>query len=254
MQIHVYESTPAMGAAAADLAESRIRDLAATNRLVPVVFATGASQLETLRALTRMTDLPWHQVVGFHMDEYVGIDAEHPASFRRYLREEIAGKAPLAHFHFLEGDATDLSAVLRGYGELLQRFPPKLCLLGIGENGHLAFNDPGEANFEDPETVKIVELDDVCRRQQVNEGWFETMDEVPHRAVTLSIPALLRIPELIGSVPERRKAAIVRRTLEDPISTDCPATILRTHPNAALFLDRDSASLLRPPIPAVTNA
>lgn len=197
-----------------------------------------------LDALTSVPGLPWSRVVGFHMDEYIGLDESHPASFRRYMREKLTQRVPMRRFYEIDGNAQEIDAFSREYVRALDQAAPSLCLLGIGENGHLAFNDPAEANFHDPPAMKVVTLDDACRGQQLAEGWFRTLDEVPRRALTLTIPALLRIPKLILSVPGSRKAAIVRRTLEEPISTACPATILRTHPDATIYLDRESAAEL----------
>jgi glucosamine-6-phosphate deaminase len=242
LQVEAYESTESMGKAAAEAAANLIRELAAKTEVVPVVFATGASQMATLDALTATANVPWDQVIGFHMDEYLGISNEHPASFRRYLRERLTDKVKMRRFYGVDGSVSDGEATCRRYAELLREFNPQLCLLGIGENGHLAFNDPAEADFNDPQDVKIVTLDEQCRQQQVNEGWFPSVAEVPQQAITLTIPALLRIPKLIISVPEERKARIVHRTLTEEISTRCPATILRNHPNATLYLDPGSAS------------
>ncbi len=243
-KVEVYETCGDMGEAAATAAAKQVRALARQHSEVAVIFATGESQLATLRALTAMPDIPWKQVVGFHMDEYLGITNSHRASFRRYLRENLVSRVPMKQFYEIDGAMENAEATCQKYAELLRSYEPQLCLLGIGENGHLAFNDPAEANFEDPVDVKIVSLDQVCRQQQVNEGWFETLDQVPRQAITLTIPALLRAPELILSVPGPRKARIVRRTLHEAISPACPATILRTHPNALLFLDTDSAAAL----------
>ncbi len=244
MTIHTYPDRKSLGAAAAEHAAASIRALAAQLPVVPVVFATGASQLETLRALTAMADIPWDRVIGFHMDEYVGISDRHPASFRRYMRDELHGKVPMREFHGVPGDAPDPERAADDYAELLRRHSPRLCLAGIGENGHLAFNDPPVADFDDPRDAKVVTLDRACREQQVAEGWFPDLDSVPPRAITLTIPALLRIPELILSIPGERKAAIVARTLSEEISTRCPATVLRRHPGAHLYLDQQSAKLL----------
>lgn len=232
----------ALGAAAAAYAAARLRELARRQAQVAVVFATGASQLATLRALTAMPDLPWGQIVGFHLDEYAGLSGDHPASFRRYLRTELTSKAPLAAFHFIAGDAADPDRVCREYARLLAEQPPQLGLIGIGENGHLAFNDPGEADFDDPQAVKVVALDDACRRQQVAEGWFPRIEDVPQRAITLTIPTIMRVPELVVSVPGERKAEIMARVMGEAISAACPATILRRHPRARLFLDAASAA------------
>jgi glucosamine-6-phosphate deaminase len=244
LSVEVYGSTEAMGIAAAQAAAGCIRALARQSAVAPVIFATGASQMATLEALTSMPGLPWDKVVGFHMDEYVGMSSEHPASFRRYLRERLTDRVKLRGFYGIDSAEDAARETAEQYAELLDRFRPQLCLLGIGENGHLAFNDPAEADFNDPLDVKIVELDDRCRRQQVNEGWFESVLQVPRRAITLTIPALFRVPQLIVSVPGERKAEIVKRTLTEEITPRCPATILRNHPNATVYLDPASAAEL----------
>ncbi|MHB8655645.1 MAG: glucosamine-6-phosphate deaminase [Terriglobia bacterium] len=241
LSVEVYGTRAELGSAAAARASERMIALAAGHESLAVIFATGASQLATLSALTTMQGPPWNKVVGFHMDEYLGIDDTHPASFRRYLRENLTSRVSMREFHGIDGRPASAEQTCRAYAELLRSHSPQLCLLGIGENGHLAFNDPAEANFSDPQDVKIVSLDDVCREQQHSEGWFSTLSEVPHRAITLTIPALFRVPELILSVPGTRKARIVKQTMEEPISTACPATILRQHPNATVYLDRESA-------------
>jgi glucosamine-6-phosphate deaminase len=241
LNVEAYESTEAMGKAAATAAAERLRSLAKQNETVAVIFATGASQMATLEALTSTPGLPWDKVVGFHMDEYLGISDRHPASFRRYLRERLTDKVRMRRFYEIDGSGGNPEQTCRQYADLLLRHHPQLCLLGIGENGHLAFNDPAEANFEDPLDIKIVSLDEQCRQQQVNEGWFKNLKEVPQRAMTLTIPALMRVPQLIASVPEERKAHIVYRTLTEEISTRCPATILRNHSNATVYLDPGSA-------------
>jgi glucosamine-6-phosphate deaminase len=242
LAIHVSKDRDAMGRAAAEEAANRLRALAAEHETVPVIFATGESQLATLRALTAMSDMPWNRIIGFHMDEYIGLPEDHPASFRRYLRENLTRRAALSRFYEIEATNGDPRKTCREYADLLRAHPPLLCLLGIGENGHLAFNDPAEADFNDPQDMKVVSLDQTCRQQQVNEGWFPIITAVPRQAVTLTIPTLLRVPALILSVPGPRKAPIVKRTIEEPISTRCPSTILRTHPSAIAFLDRESAA------------
>jgi len=244
LTVMIYESRESMGRAAAEAVAARLRSLAAEHDTVPVIFATGESQLATLRALTALERIPWNQVIGFHMDEYLGISGDHPASFRRYLHDNLNGRVPLRRFFEVKGEDADPAKVCREYAEFLLTYHPLLCLLGIGENGHLAFNDPAEADFHDARDVKVVSLDPVCRQQQVNEGWFPSLSDVPSQAITLTIPALLRVPELIASVPGPRKSQIVRRALAEPISTRCPATILRTHANATVYLDRASAAEL----------
>jgi glucosamine-6-phosphate deaminase len=242
--IEAYKTTEAMGQAAAAAAAQRLRELIASSETVGVIFATGASQMATLNALTSIPGLPWDNLVGFHMDEYLGISDQHRASFRRYLKDRLIDKVKMRNFYGIDGTAADAGETCRRYAELLRQYHPQLCLLGIGENGHLAFNDPTEADFNDPLDIKIVSLDEQCRQQQVNEGWFASVAEVPKRAITLTIPALLRVPCLIASVPGERKAHIVWRTLTEEISTRCPATIMRDHSNATVYLDPASAAEL----------
>ena len=244
LNCEIHPNTKAAGEAAAQAAAQALRQLENRWESVGVVFATGASQLDMLRALTAIPDLPWNKVSGFHLDEYIGIDENHPASFRHYLRKNLTERVSMKEFFEIDGSSPDPDLVRKAYLQRLHSCNPQLCLLGIGENGHLAFNDPGEANFNDPDDMKAVTLDVACRQQQAAEGWFENFDAVPQRALTLTIPAIFRIPKLILSVPGNRKAQIVRRMLEEPISTDCPATILRTHPDATIYLDKESAAEL----------
>jgi glucosamine-6-phosphate deaminase len=178
------------------------------------------------------------------MDEYLEIDENHPASFRRYLREKLTQRVAMREFFEMDTNASDLKSFSLQYMRQLSEARPQLCLLGIGENGHLAFNDPAEADFDDPLAIKVVTLDGECRQQQVSEGWFKTLEEVPKQALTLTIPTLFQVPKLIASVPGVRKAEAVRRTLQDAISTNCPSTLLRTHPDVTIYLDTDSASEL----------
>ena len=245
LKVEIHRDRKAAGAAAAQAAADELQWQMDGGGNIGVIFATGASQLETLDALTSIPGLPWDRVVGFHMDEYIGLDENHPASFRRYMREKLSGRVAMRQFHEIDGNAADVEAFSRDYAKALERNEPALCLLGIGENGHLAFNDPAEADFDDPFLMKVVTLDDVCRQQQVAEGWFGGRGEVPLQALTLTIPALLRVPKLLASVPGSRKAAVVRRTLEEPISTKCPSTILRTHGDVTIYLDADSAAELK---------
>jgi glucosamine-6-phosphate deaminase len=244
MKLEIHANKQAAGEAAARTVAEELLRLAQQNKTIAVLFATGASQLETLAALTSLPELPWDRVQGFHLDEYVSIDENHPASFRRYLREKLTQRVSMQDFSEIDGSAKDLDAVCRQYIEKLNAANPQLCLLGIGENGHLAFNDPGEADFHDPETMKVVNLDRACRQQQAAEGWFKTWQEVPEQALTLTIPALFRVPKLIASVPGSRKAEAIRRTLQEPISAACPSTILRTHPDVTIYLDVESAAEL----------
>jgi glucosamine-6-phosphate deaminase len=244
MKLEIHENKKAAGEAAARSAAQALRQLDQTRDAIGVIFATGASQLEMLHALTSLPGLPWKKVHGFHLDEYVGIDENHPASFRRYLRENLTKRVPMAEFFEIDGSSSDSDRVRQNYVQQLDQANPQVCVLGIGENWHLAFNDPAEANFTDPDAMKVVTLDAACREQQLAEGWFEKFEDVPKRALTLTIPTMLKVPKLIVSVPGKRKAQSVRRTLEDPISTDCPATILRAHPDVTIYLDEESASAL----------
>jgi glucosamine-6-phosphate deaminase len=209
-----------------------------------VMFASGNSQVAFLDQLLSRADVQWPAVVGFHMDEYVGIPVDHPASFRRYMHEHIAARVPVRGFHALQGDVSDPAAEAQRYAALLAEHRLDLCCLGIGENGHLAFNDPPVADFDDPLDVKVVDLDVACREQQVGEGHFATFADVPTRAITVTIPALLRAGRVLAIVPEARKARPVAAALEGPVSTACPASALRTAAHANLYLDRESASLL----------
>jgi glucosamine-6-phosphate deaminase len=208
------------------------------------MFATGNSQLGFLDALTHMDGVPWPRSVVFHMDEYIGIGDAHPASFARYIRERVAKPAGPLSVHYICGSAVDPEAESERYGRLLRDHPLDLCCLGIGENGHLAFNDP-PADLDDPLDVKVVDLDEACRRQQVGEGHFAHVGAVPTRAITVTVPALLRAATVLGVVPEARKAQAVSRALQGPVDSSCPASALRRCPNARLYLDRSSASGLR---------
>lgn len=246
LDVEIHPDSQQAGQAAAQAASQWLRSLADKRESIGVVFATGASQLDTLRAIVAGSLLPWNKIDGFHLDEYVGLDENHPASFRRYLRERLTEQVAMRSFREIDGGTSDPEALCRDYAEALAKADPQLCLLGIGENGHLAFNDPQEADFHDPRAMKVVTLDRECREQQSAEGWFRSLSEVPERALTVTIPTMLRIPRLIVTVPGTRKAHIVYRSLSEPISTRCPATILRTHPNATLYLDRESAAELEP--------
>jgi glucosamine-6-phosphate deaminase len=244
MPVRVLADAADVGAAAATHAVAVIQDAIDARGIANVMFASGNSQLEFLARLTSSGDVDWARVVGFHMDEYLGIPASHPASFRRYMREEILARVRLQAFDEISGDAPDPEGECDRYARLLRVSPLDLCCLGIGENGHLAFNDPPVADFDDPLDVKIVELDDACRRQQVGEGHFASFDDVPARAITVTIPALLRSRVVLAIVPEARKHEPVHRALHGPVSTDCPASILRSQPHVTLYLDTASAGVL----------
>jgi glucosamine-6-phosphate deaminase len=199
-----------------------------------------------IAALVADRTVEWRHVTLFHMDEYVGIPAAHPASFRRWLRKRVADIVHPGACEYLDGDAADLTKEVERYALSVREAQIDLAFVGFGENGHIAFNDPHAANFEDPLTAKVVELDEGCRRQQIGEGHFPNFDAVPKLAVTLTCPALMASAHLVCCVPDARKANAVRDALEGPIDTSCPASIVRTHPRAWLYLDQPSASLLSP--------
>jgi glucosamine-6-phosphate deaminase len=244
LKLEIYPTRKAAGEAAAQAVAQAIHQFGSFGKDVAVIFAAAASQIETLRALTEMADLSWNQVLGFHMDGYVGLPEDHPASFLHFLHQHLTQKVVMKEFFGIDGNAPDPELACRDYAEKLLWAKPQLCLAGIGENGHLAFNDPPEADFNDPLDVKIVQLDGVTRQQQVAEGWFKSLEDVPKSAITLTVPALLRVQKIIAAVPGSRKAEIIRRVVEEPISTNCPATILRTHPDATVYLDTESAARL----------
>jgi glucosamine-6-phosphate deaminase len=230
---------------AADFVEDELHRILDQKPVARIVLATGASQFHFYKELGKKKDLPWNRVTVFHLDEYAGMDDSHPASFRKYLKERILDEVKPGKVHFLTGDATNLEEETEKYTSLLMENPVDLACIGIGENGHIAFNDPPVADFKDPLMVKVVKLDEACRRQQLGEGWFKDLDEVPTHALTLTVPAIMRAMKISCLVPDRRKALAVADALEGPISEKCPASILRNHPGALLFLDSDSASLLR---------
>ena len=244
LNVEIYMSRESAGRAAASAAAQELRDLTSDGSKQAVIFATGASQLAMLHELTSLPNVPWESVIGYHMDEYRGISPEHPASFRRYMRDELVRRVPIRAFHEIDGSSANVDATCREYAGMLRASNPKLCLLGIGENGHLAFNEPFDTSFDDPEDVRLVRLDQQCRAQQVAEGWFPELEAVPTTAITLTVPTLMRVPKLIVSVPGRRKMTIVRRVIEDAISNACPATLLKTHPNATVYLDTESSAEL----------
>ncbi|CAN5655003.1 glucosamine-6-phosphate deaminase [soil metagenome] len=206
-------------------------------------MATGASQFEFLEALTSRPDIDWSRVEMFHLDEYIGLPADHPASFRRFLLERLIRPAGITRYHLLDGEA-DPAEVCARVGRALQSAPIDCAFIGIGENGHLAFNDP-PADFSTDEPYIVVELDAACRQQQVGEGWFPSMADVPSRAITVSIQGLLDSREIICIVPDARKAQAVRRCLEGPVTPDAPASVLQTHPDTTVYLDSASAALLK---------
>jgi len=244
LSVRIYATQQQLAEDAARLAQEHLQAVLAVKGAARVILASATSQVQFLAALVARRDLDWAKLTLFHMDEYLGIGDDHPASFRRFLRERVARFARPQEFHYLEGDALEPLKECERYTRLLQAAPIDLCCLGIGENGHIAFNDPPVADFRDPLTVKLVKLDLPCRQQQVGEGYFPNVEAVPQYALTLTVPALCAASKLLCVVPEERKAQPVRNALEGPISTACPASFLRTQAHATLFLDADSASLL----------
>jgi glucosamine-6-phosphate deaminase len=240
----IFDTKAEMARAAAERAGAAIRAAIAERGRAHVIAATGASQLEFLDALVGEEGIDWPRVVFFHLDEYVGLPETHPASFRHYLKERLAARVRPGAFHFIEGDAADPRAEARRVGEILAVHPVDVAFVGIGENGHLAFNDP-PADFATEEPYLVVRLDEACRRQQLGEGWFARLEEVPAEAISMSVRQILKAGEILCVVPDDRKARAVAACLEGPVSPDHPASILQQHARTTVYLDRDSAKLLR---------
>lgn len=244
LTIERFPSRAEMGRKAAADVAARIAALLGQQRQVNMIFAAAPSQNDFLAALVADPSIDWGRINAFHMDEYVGLAADAPQGFGNFLRDKLFGKVSLREVFYLNGQNGDPEAECRRYADLLRQYPADIVCLGIGENGHIAFNDPHVALFDDPERVKIVDLDPQCRTQQVHDGCFASLDEVPTHALTLTIPALTAGRSLYCIVPAATKARAVKRTLQGCISTECPATVLRRHPSARLYLDADSAALL----------
>jgi glucosamine-6-phosphate deaminase len=243
-QVLVFETAEKAAASAAEHAADLIRTAVAAQGNARIIAATGNSQMAFIDTLIAQEDVPWNRVTLFHMDEYAGISATHPASFRLWIRTRIEQRVRLAAAHYINGDAPDPDAEAERYTKLLLGAPIDLAFVGIGENGHIAFNDPPVADFNDPKTVKRVKLDEACKRQQAGEGHFENVEAVPNEAITVTCSGLFRAKAWITVVPEKRKAKAVRDALHGPLSTDCPASLIRKHSNATIYLDKASASLL----------
>ena len=241
--IRVLDDPLQLAAAAASDAAARLRTAIDQSGSARLVAATGASQIAFLDRLVREPGVDWSKVELFHLDEYIGLSIDHPASFRKYLLERLIRPAGITRYHLLDGEH-DLAAVGRDAGRLLRQAPVDVALAGIGENGHLAFNDP-PADFDAEDPYLVVRLDDRCRRQQVGEGWFARLEDVPGTAISMSVRQILEARSIVCVVPDRRKAEAVRGTIEGPITPMVPATILRRHPDVTIYLDRDSASLLK---------
>jgi glucosamine-6-phosphate deaminase len=242
--VRVFENKFSLSGAAAVEAATVLRRAIVDHGRARMVVATGTSQLDFLEALTKAENIDWERVEMFHLDEYVGLPITHPASFRKYLLERLILKTGITKYHLLDGNG-DLGEVVRRVGENLSSTPVDVAFVGIGENGHLAFNDP-PADFETAEPYLIVNLDEACRRQQVAEGWFTDISEVPRRAISMSVRQILRAKEILSVVPDSRKARAVKLSIEGEIGPMAPASILRTHPAVTVYLDRESAGLLSP--------
>ena len=242
MHIKTYVDRQTMSRAAARQAAGVLRAALAATGHARIIAATGASQFDFLEALTDTPGINWGRIEMFHLDEYVGLEADHPASFRKYLRERLIDKAGIRQYHLLDAERDPLEVAARVGGELAKA-PVDVAFVGIGENGHLAFNDP-PADFETETPYLVVTLDEACRRQQVGEGWFATVSDVPDEALSMSVQQILKSKSIICVVPDARKANAVKASLEGAITPDVPASILQRHPDVTVYLDRDAAALL----------
>jgi len=244
MKTLIFKTKSAMGAAAAERASSLIRDAIASRGLANIILATGASQFEMLGSLVSAPEVDWSRVVMFHLDEYIGLPATHPASFRKYLTERFVNQVPaLKAAHFVEADLRPPADECSRIGKLIAAHPIDAAMVGIGENGHLAFNDP-PADFATEEPYIVVNLDSACRRQQLGEGWFKSIDDVPTQAISMSIRQIMKSANIVCTVPDARKAKAVKAALEGPITNMCPSSVLREHPRCWMFLDEPAAALL----------
>jgi glucosamine-6-phosphate deaminase len=242
VQLYVMRDKRAVGEAAARHAAQSLRSSLATSNTARIIAATGASQLDFLEFLTATPGIDWERVEMFHLDEYIGIPSTHPASFRKYLTERFIRKTGIRRYHLLDGEQ-EPAEVIRLVGHQLQAATVDIAFVGIGENGHLAFNDP-PADFKTEQPYLVVDLDEACRRQQVREGWFMDISEVPARAISMSVRQIMKAREIISIVPGSQKASAVKACLEGEINPMAPASVLRAHSNTTIYLDTDSASLL----------
>jgi glucosamine-6-phosphate deaminase len=243
MLLKVFPDKSSLSRAAAEQAANAIRSAIVKQGYARIVAATAASQIEFLDFLTKAPDIDWFKVEVFHLDEYIGLPVTHPGSFRKMLLEQLVQKTGIQKYHLLDGDAADPVAVARRVGEELASGPVDIEFLGIGENGHLAFNDP-PADFEIDQPYIVVELDEACRQQQVGEAWFANICQVPKQALSMSVKQVLKAKEILAVVPDKRKAAAIKACFGGNITPRAPASILRTHPNATIYLDTNSASML----------
>jgi glucosamine-6-phosphate deaminase len=241
LQVRIFNDKAEMGDASADFVLWHLQEAIAHNGHANLILATGVSQFSFLEAFKKK-HIDWKKITVFHLDEYIGLSDQHPASFRKYLKERILDIVNPGQIHFLNGDSPNIDTELRNYEALLKSHPVDIACIGIGENGHIAFNDPPVADFNDPHWVKVVQLDEACRKQQLGEGWFPILSDVPKEALSLTIPAIMKSKVISCVVPDERKSTAVFNTLYGEISTACPASILRKHPDAVLFLDKAAAS------------
>jgi len=243
MNTCIYNSTLALGKAAGEAAAQLIREAINAHGSANIILATGTSQFETLKELASAKDIDWSKVVMFHLDEYISLPITHPASFRKYLKERFLSQVPRLKNVYLINGETNAQLECKRLGDIIQKHPIDVALIGIGENGHIAFNDP-PANFETEEPYIVVELNDACKKQQMGEGWFRSIAEVPQQAISMSVQQILKSKNIICSVPGTRKALAVKNTLEKEISNLYPSTILRSHNNCNLYIDEDAAAAL----------
>jgi glucosamine-6-phosphate deaminase len=243
LRVVIFRKKEEMGKDAASFVAKKLNQALKEKGFANLIIGTGASQYPLLEFLLK-EELDWTKITIFHLDEYVGISDLHPASFRKFLKERVVEKVNPKMAHYLKGNADDIDGEIRRYEKLLKDNPVDLACIGIGENGHIAFNDPAVADFNDPEYLKVVEMDKACRMQQVGEGWFPTLNDVPEKAVTLTVTAIMDCKVLCCTVPDERKSEAVYNTLSGEINTSCPASILRKHDNAILFLDSFAAKKL----------
>lgn len=244
LQVEIYENRTLMGEAAARDIKAKIAELLSEKAEINMIFAAAPSQNDVLLSLVKDKTIEWNRVNAYHMDEYIGLDKDAPQGFGNFLKEHIFGLVPFKSVNYIDITATDPEAEAERYGKLLTANPTDIVVMGIGENGHIAFNDPPVADFNDEKVVKPVKLDEVCRQQQVNDGCFASIDKVPTHAMTLTVPTLVKAPYLFCIVPAPTKAKAVYETLNGTIDEHCPASVLRTHDNAKLYLDDKSSALL----------
>ena len=244
LKVNVYPDRESMGQDASKDIADRISELLKTKQTVNIIFAAAPSQNDVLKALVENKQIEWNRINAFHMDEYIGLDKDTPQGFGNFLKEHIFGLVPLRSVNYIDVTATDPIKEAERYAKVLQDNPTDIVIMGIGENGHIAFNDPPVADFNDKYAGKPVKLDQICRQQQVNDGCFESIDKVPTHAITLTVPTLVKAPYLFCIVPAKTKANAVYSTINGEIGRHCPATVLRLQDNAILYLDNESSSLL----------